>query len=37
MRVMVIVKANKESESGVLPSARFSPRWASQRELVKAV
>ena len=31
MRFMVIVKASKESEAGVLPSRRSSPRWAIQR------
>jgi hypothetical protein len=29
MRFMVIVKANKDSEAGVLRIRRSSPRWAS--------
>ncbi len=29
MRVMVIVKASKESEAGQMPSEKMLPRWAS--------
>ena len=29
MRVMVIVKADKNSEAGVMPSRNFSPRWVN--------
>ena len=29
MRVMVLVKADKDTEAGVLPSENSSPRWAS--------
>jgi len=29
MRFMILVKANKDSEAGVLPDEKASPRWAS--------
>lgn len=37
MRVMVVIKANKESEAGVLPEAKFFTEMANyNEELVKA-
>ena len=37
MRVMVIMKANQDTEAGVMPSEACCPTWANyNEELVKA-